>query len=209
MELAVKDIQGKDTGKKVTLDETIFGIEPNEHAVYIDVKATLANRRQGTASAKERNAVKGSRKKIKKQKGTGGARAGDIKNPLFRGGGRIFGPEPRDYSQKVNKKMKDLARKSVLSTKVKENSIIVVEDFDFDAPKTKSLAEIQDKLAIGNKNSLLILGNTNKNVYLSSRNLQGLNVVKASELNTYEILKAKNVVLLESSVEEIEKILKK
>ncbi len=209
MELAVKDIQGKDTGKKVTLDDSVFGIEPNQHAVYIDVKAILANKRQGTHSAKERNAVKGSTKKVKRQKGTGGARAGDIKNPLFRGGGRIFGPEPRDYSQKVNKKIKVLARKSVLSAKVKENSIVIVEDFDFEAPKTKQLVDIKDKLQLSNKNSLLILGNTNKNVYLSSRNLQGFNVVKASDVNTYDILKAKSVVISESSIEEIEKILKK
>jgi len=208
MELAVIDIQGKDTGKKVSLDDSVFGIEPNEHAVYLDVKATLTKRRQGTASAKERNRIVGSTKKLKKQKGTGGARAGSIKNPLFRGGGRVFGPRPKNYNEKVNKKLKDLARKSVLSSKIKDNQLIVVQDFDFEAPKTKNIIEIKSNLKIDNKNSLLILADSNKNVYLSSRNLQGFQVVKASNINTYEILRAKNIILAEGSIEEIEKILK-
>lgn len=209
MELVVKDIQGKDTKKKVVLDESIFCIEPNEHAVYLDVKAILANKRQGTHSSKERNAIAGSTKKIKRQKGTGGARAGSLNNPLFRGGGRIFGPQPHDYYQKINKKVKDLARKSVLSSKIKDNAILIIEDFDFEAPKTKSLVEIKQNLKIDNKNSLIIVPNTNKNVYLSSRNLQGVSVVNACDVNTYELLKAKNLIILESSVEEIEKNLKK
>lgn len=208
MELVVKDIQGKDTKKKVVLDESVFCIEPNEHAVYLDVKAILANKRQGTHSSKERNAIAGSTRKIKRQKGTGGARAGSLNNPLFRGGGRVFGPEPRDYTQKINKKLKDLARKSVLSSKLKDNAIIVVEDFDFEAPKTKKLIEIKENLKIDNKNSILIIPNINKNVYLSSRNLQGFSVVNALDINTYDLLKAKNVILFESSVEEIEKNLK-
>ena len=209
MELVVKDIQGKDTKKKVVLDDAIFGIEPNEHAVYLDVKAILANKRQGTHSSKERNAIAGSTRKIKKQKGTGGARAGSLNNPLFRGGGRIFGPEPRDYTQKVNKKLKDLARKSVFSSKIKDNAIIIVEDFDFETPRTKKLLEIKENLKIDNKNSLLILPNTNKNVYLSSRNLQGINAINACDVSTYDLVKAKSLILLESSIEEIEKNLKK
>jgi len=209
MELVVKNIQGKDTGKKVTLDDAIFGIEPNEHAVYLDVKAILAGKRQGTHSAKERNAISASTRKIKRQKGTGGARAGSLKNPLFRGGGRIFGPQPRNYEQKVNKKLKNLARISVLSAKAKENLITIVEDFDFEVPKTKKLLEIKENLKIDNKKSLLILTDSNKNVYLSSRNLQGFSVLNASELNTYELIKAKNLIILESSIEEIEKNLKK
>jgi large subunit ribosomal protein L4 len=209
MELVVKDIQGKDTKKKVVLDETIFGIEPNEHAVYLDVKAILANKRQGTHSSKERNAIAGSTRKIKKQKGTGGARAGSLNNPLFRGGGRIFGPEPRDYTQKVNKKLKDLARKSVFSSKIKDNAIIIVEDFDFETPKTKKLLEIKENLKLDNKNSLLIIPNTNKNVYLSSRNLQGVSVINACDVSTYDLVKAKSLILFESSIEEIEKNLKK
>lgn len=209
MELVVKDIQGKDTKKKVVLDESIFGIEPNEHAVYLDVKSILANKRQGTHSSKERNAIVGSTRKIKKQKGTGGARAGSLNNPLFRGGGRVFGPEPRDYEQKVNKKIKDLAKRSVLSTKIKENAVLIVEDFDFETPKTKRFLEIKENLKIDNKNSLLVLPNINKNVYLSSRNLQGFSVVNACDINSYELLKAKNLILFESSVEEIEKNLKK
>lgn len=208
MEIVVKDIQGKDTNKKVTLDETIFGIEPNEHAVYLDVKAILANKRQGTHASKERNQVAGSTKKLKRQKGTGGARAGSANNPMYRGGGRIFGPQPHGYFQKVNKKVKDLARKSVLSSKLKENAILIVEDFDFETPKTKKMIEIRENLKINNKNFLIILPETNKNVYLSSRNLpQGL-AVSACDVNTYDLLKANNIVILESSLEEIENNLK-
>ncbi|MDR2963220.1 MAG: 50S ribosomal protein L4 [Bacteroidales bacterium] len=208
MEVVVKDIQGKDTNKKVVLDETIFGIEPNEHAVYLDVKAILANKRQGTHASKERNMVAGSTKKLKRQKGTGGARAGSANNPMYRGGGRIFGPQPHDYFQKVNKKVKDLARKSVLSSKLKENAIIVVEDFDFEAPKTKEMVKIQENLKINNKNFLIVVPESNKNVYLSSRNLQQVSAVNACDINTYDLLKAKNIVILESSVEEIENNLK-
>lgn len=209
MEIAVKDIQGKETGKKVTLDDSVFGIEPNEHAVYLDVKAILANKRQGTHATKEKSTLSGSTKKLKRQKGTGGARAGSIKNPLFRGGARIFGPQPRDYSEKVNKKVKVLARKSALSAKVKDNEVIVLEDFTFEAPKTKQIVAIQKKLNLGDKKSLLVVANSNNNVYLSARNLQGFSVVSACDLNTYEILKAKNLILCESSVEEIVKTLNK
>ena len=209
MEIAVKDIQGKETGKKVTLDDSVFGIEPNEHAVYLDVKAILANKRQGTHATKEKSTHSGSTKKLKRQKGTGGARAGSIKNPLFRGGARIFGPQPRDYSEKVNKKVKVLARKSALSAKVKDNEVIVLEDFTFEAPKTKQIVAIQKNLNLGDKKSLLVVANSNNNVYLSARNLQGFSVVSACDLNTYEILKAKNLILCESSVEEIVKTLNK
>ena len=209
MEIVVKDIQGKDTGKKVILDDAIFGIEPNEHAVYLDVKAILANKRQGTHASKEKSTISGSTRKLKRQKGTGGARAGSIKNPLFRGGARVFGPQPRDYSEKVNQKVKDLARKSALSAKVKDNEVIVVEDFSFDAPKTKQMVEFKKNFNLDDKNSLLVLANPNNNVYLSARNLQGFSVVSASELNTYEILKAKNLILCEGSVEEIVKTLNK
>lgn len=209
MEIAVKDIQGKETGKKVTLDDSVFGIEPNEHAVYLDVKAILANKRQGTHATKEKSTLSGSTKKLKRQKGTGGARAGSIKNPLFRGGARIFGPQPRDYSEKVNKKVKVLARKSALSAKVKDNEVIVLEDFTFEAPKTKQIVAIQKNLNLGDKKSLLVVANSNNNVYLSARNLQGFSVVSACDLNTYEILNAKNLILCESSVEEIVKTLNK
>lgn len=209
MEIAVKDIQGKETGKKVTLDDSVFGIEPNEHAVYLDVKAILANKRQGTHATKEKSTLSGSTKKLKRQKGTGGARAGSIKNPLFRGGARIFGPQPRDYSEKVNKKVKVLARKSALSAKVKDNEVIVLEDFTFEVPKTKQIVAIQKNLNLGDKKSLLVVANSNNNVYLSARNLQGFSVVSACDLNTYEILKAKNLILCESSVEEIVKTLNK
>lgn len=209
MEIAVKDIQGKDTGKKIVLDDAIFGIEPNEHAVYLDVKAILANKRQGTHASKEKSTLSGSTKKLKRQKGTGGARAGSIKNPLFRGGARVFGPQPRDYSEKVNKKLKVLARKSALSAKVKDNEVIVLEDLTFEAPKTKSIVALKKNLNLNDKNSLLVVANPNNNVYLSARNLQGFSVINASELNTYEILKAKNLILCESSVEEIVKTLNK
>lgn len=209
MELAVKDIKGKDTGKKVVLDDSVFGIEPNEHAVYLDVKAILANKRQGTHASKEKSVISGSTRKLKKQKGTGGARAGSIKNPLFHGGARVFGPQPRDYSEKVNKKVKELARKSVLSAKVKDNEVIVVEDFSFDAPKTKQMLEIKKNLNLNDKNSLIVIANPNNNVYLSARNLQSISVVNACDINTYDLLKAKNLILCESSVEEIVKTLNK
>lgn len=209
MEVAVVDIQGKKTGRKVQLSETVFGIEPNTHAVYLDVKSHLANKRQGTHKAKERGEIKGSTRKIKKQKGTGTARAGSIKNPLFRGGGRVFGPTPRDYSQKVNKKVKRLARKSALSIKAKEKSIVILEDFQMDAPQTSGYIKVLDALGISDKKSLLVLGEPNNNVYLSSRNLRHSKVITNSELNTYQITNATSIVLFESAVAEIESILNK
>ena len=203
MEVAVLDINGKETGRKVDLSNSVFAIEPNNHAVYLDVKQYLANQRQGTHKSKERAEIVGSTRKIKKQKGTGTARAGSIKSGVFRGGGRMFGPRPRNYSFKLNKQLKRLARKSAFSIKAKENSIVVLEDFNFDAPKTKNFAAVLNALDLQNKKSLFVLGASNKNVYLSSRNLQGSDVVINSELSTYKIMKAKQVVLLESSLEEI------
>lgn len=209
MEVAVLDIKGKETGRKAKLSESVFAIEPNDHAVYLDVKQYLANQRQGTHKAKERAEIVGSTRKIKKQKGTGTARAGSIKSPIFRGGGRVFGPRPRNYGFKLNKNLKRLARKSALSIKAKGDSIFVVEDFSFDAPKTKSMIEVLEALGIQDKKSLVVLGDSNKNVYLSSRNLKGLEVISSSELSTYKILNAKNVVLLEGSLEGIESNLSK
>lgn len=209
MEVAVLDIKGKETGRKAQLSDSVFAIEPNDHAVYLDVKQYLANQRQGTHKAKERAEIVGSTRKIKKQKGTGTARAGSIKSPIFRGGGRIFGPRPRNYGFKLNKNLKRLARKSALSIKAKGNSVFVVEDFSFDAPKTKSMIDVLKALGIQDKKSLIVLGDSNKNVYLSSRNLKGLEVVNSSELSTYGILNAKNVVLLEGSLEGIESNLSK
>lgn len=204
MEVAVVDINGKETGRKVTLSDAVFGIEPNEHAVYLDVKQYLANQRQGTHKAKERAEIAGSTRKIKKQKGTGTARAGSIKNPLFVGGGRIFGPRPKDYTQKLNKNVKRLARKSALSMKAKEQSITVVEDFQLEVPKTKDFVEILKALGLEDKKSLFVLGGSNKNVYLSSRNLKTSEVVTNSELSTYKIVHANNLVLLEGALEGIE-----
>ena len=204
MELNVLNIQGKETGKKVVLNDQIFGIEPNDHAIYLDVKQYLANQRQGTSKSKERGEVSGSTRKLKKQKGTGGARAGSIKAPVFRGGGRVFGPRPRNYDFKLNKKVKQLARKSALSYKAKENGIIILEDFNFNAPKTKEFVAIQNNLKINDKKSLFVLSEVNKNIYLSSRNLQGVRVVTASDLTTYDILNASSVVFLEGSLDKIE-----
>ncbi len=201
MELAVLSISGKETGKKVNLEETIFGIDPNDHAIYLDVKQHLANKRQGTHKAKERGEVAGSTRKIKKQKGTGTARFGDIKNPLFRGGGRIFGPVPRDYSFKLNKKVKQLARFSALSYKAKNNQVIVVEDFNLDAPKTKEFVAIRKNLNVDDKKSLFVLKDRNNNLYLSSRNLQNSKVITISELNTYEIMNATTLLFVESSLD--------
>jgi large subunit ribosomal protein L4 len=208
MELSVLNKEGKETGRKVTLDEQIFGIEPSDHAIYLDVKQYLANQRQGTHKSKERAEVAGSTRKLKKQKGTGGARAGSIKSPTIRGGGRIFGPRPHTYEFKLNKKVKQLARKSALSYKAAENSIVVLEDFNFEAPKTKEFVAIKGNLNIGNKKSLFVLPAENNNIYLSSRNLQDVSVVIASELNTYQILNAKTVVILEGSVQKIEEAFK-
>jgi large subunit ribosomal protein L4 len=209
MEVKVLDIKGKDTGRKVQLSDSVFGIEPNKHAVYLDVKQYLANQRQGTHKAKERAEVAGSTRKIKKQKGTGTARAGSAKNPLFKGGGTVFGPRPRSYSFKLNKNLKRLARRSAFSIKVKESNLIVVEDFTFDAPNTKNFISVLSALGLENKKSLFVLGDSNKNVYLSSRNLKASSVVTNSELSTYAILNASNLVLLEGSLEGIEENLSK
>lgn len=209
MKVAVLDINGKETGRKADLSDGVFAIEPNNHAVYLDVKQYLANQRQGTHKAKERAEITGSTRKIKKQKGTGTARAGSIKSGVFRGGGRMFGPRPRNYSFKLNKSLKRLARKSALSIKANEKSIIVLEDFNFDAPKTKNFKAVLNALDLQNKKSLFVLGTSNNNVYLSSRNLKGSEVVIASELSTYKILNANQVVLLESSLEGIESNLSK
>ena len=209
MEVKVLDFNGKDTGRKVQLSDSVFAIEPNNHAVYLDVKQYLANQRQGTHKAKERAEVAGSTRKIKKQKGTGTARAGSAKNPLFKGGGTVFGPRPRSYSFKLNKNLKRLARKSAFSIKAKESNIIVLEDFNFETPSTKNFINVLKALELESKKSLFILGDTNKNVYLSSRNLKASNVVSSSELSTYAILNANNLVLLESSLEVIEDNLSK
>jgi len=209
MEVKVLDIKGKDTGRKVKLSDSVFGIEPNKHAVYLDVKQYLANQRQGTHKAKERAEVAGSTRKIKKQKGTGTARAGSAKNPLFKGGGTVFGPRPRSYSFKLNKGLKRLARKSAFSLKAKESNLVVVEDFTFDTPNTKNFLSVLSALGLENKKSLFVLGDSNKNVYLSSRNLKASNVVTNSELSTYDILNANNLVLLEGSLEGIEDNLSK
>ncbi len=209
MELTIFDKTGKETGKKVTLDDAVFGIEPSEHTLYLEVKQYLANQRQGTHKAKERAEITGSTKKIKRQKGTGTARAGDIKNPLFKGGGRVFGPRPRNYGFKMNKSQKRLAKKSALSQKVKDNALRVVEDFSMEQPKTKDFTEILGNLNLQNKKSLFVLGESNKNVYLSSRNLQGVKVVNYSELTSYDVVNASELVLLESSVARIEENLRK
>ncbi len=205
MELDVINISGKSTGKKVKLDEEIFGIEPNDHAIYLDVKQIMAHQRQGTHKAKERGEIRGSRKKIKRQKGTGTARFGDIKNPIFRGGGRVFGPRPRTYGGKLNRKVKDLARKSALTYKVQNKQMIVVEDFTMDAPKTSEFATIRKNLKIDDKKSLIVLNERNKNIYLSSRNLQKTKVITISELNTYEIMNASTVLFIESSLDALQK----
>jgi large subunit ribosomal protein L4 len=209
MELVIKNISGKDTKKKAKLAKDIYAIEPNDHAIYLDVKQHLANKRQGTHKAKERGEVKGSTRKIKKQKGTGTARAGDIKNPLFKGGGRVFGPRPRSYEFKLNVKQKRLARKSALTYKAKEGVITVLEDFSFEVPQTKKYLELLGNLDALNKKSLLVLSDSNKNVYLSSRNLKGTKVVTASQVNTYDLMNSNSVIISESSVETIENILSK
>jgi large subunit ribosomal protein L4 len=209
MKVAVLDINGKDTGRKAELSQDVFAIEPNNHAVYLDVKQYLANQRQGTHKSKERGEIAGSTRKLKKQKGTGTARAGSIKSGVFKGGGRMFGPRPRNYSFKLNKNLKRLARKSALSIKANENAIVVMEDFNFDAPKTKNFTAILKALDIQDKKSLFVLGALNNNVYLSSRNFEGSEVITNSELSTYKILNANKLVLLESSLEGIESNLNK
>ena len=207
MKVAVLDSKGKDTGRKADLSDAVFAIDPNNHAIYLDVKQYLAHQRQGTHKSKERAEIAGSTRKIKKQKGTGTARAGSIKSPVFRGGGRIFGPRPKDYTQKLNKNVKRLARKSALSIKAGEKSIVVVEDFNLDAPKTKDFLQVLKSLGIDNKKSLVVLGDSNNNVYLSSRNLTQTDVVINSELSTYKILNSGTVLLTEGAVEKIENIL--
>jgi large subunit ribosomal protein L4 len=205
MELEVLNIAGESTGKKVKLSKEIFGIEPNDHAIYLDVKQIMANKRQGTSKAKERGEIRGSTKKIKRQKGTGTARFGDIKNPLFRGGGRVFGPRPRNYGGKLNRKVKELARKSALTYKVKNNQMMVVEDFNLEAPRTSEFANIQKNLKIDGKKSLFVISERNKNLYLSSRNLQNSKVITLSELNTYEIMNASALCFVESSLDVLQK----
>lgn len=209
MQVEVLNISGKKTAKKVDLIDAIFNAEPNDHCIYLDVKQHLANQRQGTHKSKERAEIARTTKKLKRQKGTGGARAGSMKSPLFIGGGRVFGPKPRDYSFKLNKKVKALARISALSYKAKDNAITVLEDFNFEAPKTKNYVDLIKNLNLADKKTLLVLGAHNKNVYLSSRNIQGAKVVNASDINTYDILNAETVILAESSVKVIETILNK
>jgi len=208
MEVSVFDYTGKDTGKKVVLSDDIFGLTPNEHAVYLDVKQYLANQRQGTHKSKERAEVSFSTKKLKKQKGTGGARAGSRKSPLFKGGGRVFGPRPRDYGFKLNKKVKSLARKSVLSAKANSNAISVIADFNFDAPKTKSYVSLLNAFSLSEKKTLLILPDVNTNVYLSSRNLQKTKVTTVNQINTYELLNADTLLISEGAIEKIENFFK-
>ena len=200
MELAVYNIKGEDTGRQVTLNDEVFGIEPNEHAVYLDVKQYLANQRQGTHKSKERSEVSGSTRKLHKQKGGGGSRIGDINSPVLVGGGRVFGPRPRDYRFKLNKKVKLLARKSALSAKAAEGSIVVVEDFNFEAPKTKEFVNFTKNLKLEGSKILVVLASQNKNVYLSARNIERANIITANELNTYKVLDNKSLVLTESSV---------
>jgi large subunit ribosomal protein L4 len=207
MEAVVLDIKGKDTGRKVALTDAIYAIEPNDHAVYLDVKQYLANQRQGTHKSKERAEITGSTRKIKKQKGTGTARAGSIKSPVMRGGGRAFGPRPRNYSFKLNKKLKTLARKSAFTMKAKDNAIVVLENLTFDTPKTSTYSEMIGNLGLNTRKTLLVLAESNKNVYLSSRNLQYAQVITASELSTYKILNSGTVLLTEGAVEKIENIL--
>ncbi|MCF8284139.1 MAG: 50S ribosomal protein L4 [Sphingobacteriales bacterium] len=204
MELKVLNIEGKETGNKVTLSDAIFGIEPNDHAIYLDVKQYLANQRQGTHKSKQRNEISGSTRKLHKQKGTGGSRKGSIKSPLFRGGGRIFGPQPRDYNFKLNKKMKALARMSALSYKAKNNDIVVLEDFTFETAKTKNFINLVSNLKLNNTKALMVTANIDENLYLSSRNLQKSKVITASDINTYDLLHADKLVLTASSVKSIE-----
>ena len=208
MEIAIFNTAGKETGRIVELNSEIYAVEPNDHAIYLDVKQYLANQRQGTHKAKDRGEIAGSTRKIKRQKGTGGARAGSRKSGTIRGGGRIFGPRPRDYSFKLNKKLKELARKSALTYKAQANGIMVLEDFSFEAPKTKEFVAIQNNLNISDKKSLIVLPEANKNIYLSSRNLQNVEIVIASELSTYKIMRANKIILVESSVNKVEELFK-
>lgn len=206
MELVVHNISGKATSKKVKLDNSIFGIEPNDHAIYLDTKQFMANQRQGTSDSRERSDVTGSRRKIKRQKGTGTARAGDIKNPLFRGGGRVFGPHPRDYFFKLNKKVKRLARKSALSYKAKDKEIVVLEDFKVETPKTKEVIHILNNFELSGKKTLIVLTEGDANLVLSARNIKGTKVIQAENINTYEILNANKILLVESSLKAFEEL---
>ena len=209
MEVAVIKYSGEKTSKKINLADDIFGIEPNDHAIYLDVNSYLANQRQGTHKSKQRNEISGSSKKLKKQKGTGGARAGNIKNPQFKGGGRVFGPIPRDYSFKLNKKVKDLARKSALSYKAKDNSIAILEDFNFEAAKTKQYLSMLSALSLTDKKTLLILPEVNKNIVLSGRNVENTKITTADQITTYDLMHADNVIFVESSLSKIENLLNK
>ncbi len=208
MELAVLNIDGQETGKKVKLTDSVFAIEPNDHAIYLDIKLIRANQRQGTHKAKERGDVTGSTKKIKKQKGTGTARAGSKKSPLFRSGGRVFGPKPRNYGFKLNKKVRGLARRSALSYKAKSNCILILEDFNFDTPKTSEYSKMLRNLELNGRKSLLVIGADDRNLYLSSRNIQGAKVILANELNTYDVLNANKVILSESAVDVVDNMFK-
>lgn len=207
MEVSVFNIKGEDTGRKVVLNDAVFGIEPNDHAIYLDVKRYLAAQRQGTAKSKERSEMSGSTRKLGRQKGGGGARRGDINSPVLVGGARVFGPKPRDYDFKLNKKVKQLARRSALSYKAQENAIVVVEDFTFEAPKTKNILEIINNLKVADKKVLFVMGDTDKNVYLSARNLPKAKVAKASDINTYGVLDAGVMVVTEAAVQTIETVL--
>ncbi len=208
MEIAVLKNSGEDTGRKVSLSDDIFAIEPNDHAIYLDVKQYLANQRQGTHKSKERAEISGSTRKIKKQKGTGTARAGSIKSPIFRGGGRVFGPKPRNYGFKLNKKLKALARKSALAYKAKDNNLMILEDFSFETPKTKDFANVLSSLSISDKKTLFVVSKEEKNVVISARNLQNTKVITADTLSTYDVLNADSLLISESSVEKIENLLK-
>jgi large subunit ribosomal protein L4 len=207
MSLQVVKSDGKKTSRKVDLSDAVFGIEPNDHAIWLDVKSYLANQRQGTHKSKQRNEITGSSKKIKKQKGTGGARAGNIKNPQFKGGGRIFGPQPRDYSFKLNKKVKDLARRSALSYKAKDNAIAILEDFNFDKPQTKQFVSILKALSLSDKKTLVVIPEANKNITLSGRNIEKTKVITANQINTYDVINADQLVLVEGSVSKIDTLL--
>ena len=208
MDVAVTKYSGEKTGRKVSLSSEVFGIEPNDHAIWLDIKGYLANQRQGTHKSKQRNEITGSSKKIKKQKGTGGARAGNINNPQFKGGGRVFGPVPRDYSFKLNKKVKDLARKSALTYKAKDNSIAVIEDFQLEAPKTKQFVSMLKSLGADAQKTLVVLPENNFNIVASGRNIQNTKVITASQINTYDVIHADKLILVESSVEKIDNLLK-
>ncbi len=207
MELVIYKSNGEKSTRKVKLDKAIFEIEPNDHAIWLDTRQIMANRRQGTHSSKERNAVKGSRRKLRRQKGSGAARVGDIKNPIFRGGGRVFGPHPRDYGFKLNKKVKKLARRSALTYKIKDKEVLIVEDFSFNEPKTKNFLELLGHFDLTDQRTLLVLPETDENILLSARNIQKAKVINANNLNTYDILHANKLLIAESSIKEIEKIL--